>query len=279
MYELPGLLVGMPLKGRVVSVTAHYAFVDCGVVLRPPPPPETEEEGEGRKESKQRKGTRGRRINGKLYRLDLQERFALNPKQRTARTEAVLAPGMDMQVREHKAGMCVVGHVQVGGWAEDTATRCRSPFNRHFVSHPRYLAGVRQGRASGLGRVHPDGRPGDDGGKGPSFKSGAGGVKGGDEGEAERGQAPDRGEPQGGHHQGTGGHGCVFGEKKGGWMCVCGEAEAARRLSPPSHRPPLSHTHVCRSCPGAARSASAPSARASCPSTPSRTCMGRRSGA
>lgn len=82
VHELPALTVGMPLQGRVVSVTEHYAFVDCGVV-RPVA------QGKGK----------GRRVNGKLYRLDLQERFALSAKQRTARTEAVLAPGVDMQVR------------------------------------------------------------------------------------------------------------------------------------------------------------------------------------
>ena len=101
LHNLPDLTVGMPLQGRVVSVTTHYAFVDCGV-LRPPPAAAAsaaawggEVKGEERKGGKARKG---RRINGKLYKLDLQERFALDPRQKTAKTEAVLSPGMDLPV-------------------------------------------------------------------------------------------------------------------------------------------------------------------------------------
>lgn len=85
LLELPALKVGMAVQGRVVSVTEHYAFVDCGV-RRP-----ANKAGE-------RKGRA--RVNGKLYRLDLQERFALSPKQKTAKTEAVLEPGMDVKVRK-----------------------------------------------------------------------------------------------------------------------------------------------------------------------------------
>ena len=81
LHELSSLTVGMPLQGRVVSVTEHYAFLDCGV-LRPL--------------SQKDKSKRRRRLNGKLYRLDLMERWALDPRQRTATTEAVLAPGMDV---------------------------------------------------------------------------------------------------------------------------------------------------------------------------------------
>lgn len=110
MYDLTDLTVGMPLQGRVVSVTAHYAFVDCGVVV-PPPPREEEEEGDG-----QRKKGKGRRINGKLYRLDLQERWAISPRQRTAKTEAVLAPGMDLKVRERRGNGMGMERQWAAGW-------------------------------------------------------------------------------------------------------------------------------------------------------------------
>lgn len=98
LHDLPDLTVGMPLQGRVVSVTEHYAFVDCGVVRPPLATAAAGEEVKGDAEGKATRGRKGRRINGKLYRLDLQERFALSPRQRTAKTEAVLAPGMDVGV-------------------------------------------------------------------------------------------------------------------------------------------------------------------------------------
>lgn len=96
LYDLADLTVGMPLQGRVVSVTTHYAFVDCGV-LRPPLASASAAAADGG-EAKGGKARKGRRINGKLYKLDLQERFALDPRQKTAKTEAVLSPGMDLPV-------------------------------------------------------------------------------------------------------------------------------------------------------------------------------------
>ena len=102
VYDLGELKIGMALNGTVVALTENYAFVDAGVT-RPAPAARTtaaaKEEGKGESGSKQKKEKRKpRRVNGKLYRLDLLERFALSAKYKGRKTEAVLEPGMSLQV-------------------------------------------------------------------------------------------------------------------------------------------------------------------------------------
>lgn len=97
IHKLQDLEVGMALNGTVVSVTENYAFVDAGVVWEK----EIREEAAtatATATARRRKKPKPRRLNGRLYRLDLQEQYALSPKYKTATTEAVLVPGMSLPV-------------------------------------------------------------------------------------------------------------------------------------------------------------------------------------
>jgi hypothetical protein len=78
----------MGLNGTVVGFSENYAFLDCGVLRDP---------REGQRPSR-------RPLVGKLYRLDLLERFALSPKLVGPKTEAVIKHGMSMQVRAAEGG-------------------------------------------------------------------------------------------------------------------------------------------------------------------------------
>lgn len=85
----------MPLNGTIVSVTENYAFLDAGVLR------DVVDAGTptGKDDNNRRRGkSKTRNVNGRLYRLDLMEKYALSNKRKGAKTEAVLAPGMSLQV-------------------------------------------------------------------------------------------------------------------------------------------------------------------------------------
>lgn len=73
----------MPLNGTIVSMTENYAFLDAGVMRDTGP-------AGGKSKPK--------RINGRLYRLDMLEKYAISSKYKGADTQAVLEKGMDLKV-------------------------------------------------------------------------------------------------------------------------------------------------------------------------------------
>ena len=105
VYRLQDLKVGMPLvNGTVVSVTENYCFVDAGVVRGQSAEEQfnkkkkDEDDENGRGPRTQLRQPKPRRLNGRLYRLDLQEKYALSEKYKTATTLSILTPGMSLPV-------------------------------------------------------------------------------------------------------------------------------------------------------------------------------------
>lgn len=74
--------IGMALNATIVSMTENYAFLDAGVLR---------DAGPGGIH-------KPKRINGRLYRLDLLEKFAISSKFKGANTQGVLEKGMNLQV-------------------------------------------------------------------------------------------------------------------------------------------------------------------------------------
>jgi predicted RNA-binding protein with RPS1 domain len=105
VYRLQDLKVGMPLvNGTVVSVTENYCFIDAGVIRGQSAEEqfnkqkEDEEDEDGRGPRTKLRQPKPRRLNGRLYRLDLQETYALSEKYKTASTLSILTPGMSLPV-------------------------------------------------------------------------------------------------------------------------------------------------------------------------------------
>eukprot|EP00624_Nannochloropsis_granulata_P005164 evm.model.NODE_36425_length_11871_cov_27.690168.1 len=102
VYRLQDLKVGMPLvNGTVVSVTENYCFIDAGVVRGQSAEEQIkkdEDDEGGRGPRTKLRHPKPRRLNGRLYRMDLQEKYALSEKYKTAATLSILTPGMSLSV-------------------------------------------------------------------------------------------------------------------------------------------------------------------------------------